>query len=51
MFIFCTDNESIKFTKSLLSSNFDIKDIGLANVILEIKIIKNDDGLVLLRKF
>ncbi|KAH9715705.1 hypothetical protein KPL71_021156 [Citrus sinensis] len=47
MLIFGTDSESIKLTKSLLSSNFDMKDMGLADVILGIKIIKNENGLVL----
>ena len=39
--------ESIKLTKLLLPSNFDMKDMGLVDVILEIKIIKNENGLVL----
>ena len=47
MLIFGTDSKSIKLTKSLLSSNFDMKDIGLADLILGIKIIKNEHGLVL----
>ena len=47
MLIFYIDSESIKLTKSLLSSNFDKKDIGLANVILGIKIIKNENGIIL----
>ena len=47
MLIFSTDSECIKLTKSLLSSNFDMKDVGLTNVILRIKIIKNENGLVL----
>ncbi|KAH9726106.1 hypothetical protein KPL70_008133 [Citrus sinensis] len=47
MLIFGTDSESIELTKLLLSSNFDMKDMGLADVILGIKIIKNENGLVL----
>ena len=47
MLIFCTDSESIKLTKSLLSSNFDMKDMRLTNVILRIKIIKNEHVLIL----
>ena len=45
MLIFGIDSESIKLTKSLLSFNFDMKDIELADVILGIKIIKNENGL------
>ncbi|KAH9720235.1 hypothetical protein KPL70_006028 [Citrus sinensis] len=47
MLIFGTDSESIELTKLLLSSNFDMKDMGLADVILGIKILKNDNGIVL----
>ena len=47
MLIFGIDSESIELTKLLLSSNFDMKDMGLADVILGIKIIKNENGLVL----
>ena len=39
MLIFVIDSESIKLTKSLLSFNFDMEDMGLADVILGIKII------------
>ena len=47
MLIFSIDSESIKLIKSLLPSNFDMNDMGLANVILGIKIIKNENDLVL----
>ncbi|KAK9218725.1 hypothetical protein WN943_007362 [Citrus x changshan-huyou] len=47
MLIFGIDSESIELTKSLLSSNFDMKDVGLADVILGIKIIKKENDLVL----
>ena len=36
MLIFAIDSESIKLTKSLLSFNFDMKDMRLADVILGI---------------
>ena len=34
-------------TKRFLSSNFDMKDMGKANVILGIKILRNDDCITL----
>ena len=34
-------------TKNMLNSMFDIKDMGLANVILGIKILRTSDGLIL----
>ena len=37
----------INDTKNFLSTNFDVKDLGPANVILGIKIIKSDKGIVL----
>jgi len=45
--IFEMDLEVIKTTKSLLSSNFDMKDMGLADVILGIKIIRKENEIVL----
>jgi len=33
--------------KSFLSSNFDIKDLGHVGVILSIKLIKKNDGMIL----
>ena len=37
----------VKSTKDLLPSNFDMKDLGEADVILGIKIIKNSEGITL----
>ena len=49
MLIFRTNSESIELAKSLLSSNFDIKYIVHFDVILGIKIIKNDNVLLLIQ--
>ena len=37
----------VKSNEDLLSSNFDMKDLGEANVILGIKIIRNSEGITL----
>ena len=37
----------IKDVKSFLSSNFDMKDHGPVDVILGIKFIKKNDGMIL----
>ena len=42
-----TINEMIKTTKKILTSKFDMKDMGVADVILGIKISKTSEGLVL----
>jgi len=42
-----SSDKLVKSTKHMLNSRFDMKDMGLANVILGIKIIKTADGLVL----
>jgi hypothetical protein len=47
MLIFGTDYESIENTKNFLSSSFDMKDLGIADVILGIRIVRNENGLVL----
>ncbi|XP_077215490.1 uncharacterized protein LOC143850059 [Tasmannia lanceolata] len=47
MLIFGTDIASIQSTKSYLSQNFDMKDMGEADVILGIRIIRQDNGLIL----
>jgi hypothetical protein len=47
MLIFGIDFESIENTKNLLSSSFDMKDLGIADVILGIRIVRNENGLVL----
>ena len=41
------DDKIIKSTKNMLNSRFYMKDIGLADVILEIKITRISDGLIL----
>ena len=40
--------EVIKSTKRMLSNNFDMKDLGVADVILGIKIIRTPDGIIYL---
>jgi hypothetical protein len=45
--IFGTDLESIMKTKVFHSKNFDMKDLGEADVILNIKLIKGEDGITL----
>ena len=47
MLIVCSDDEMIKSTKAMLSTRFDMKDMGLADVILGVKILRTSDGLVL----
>lgn len=42
-----SNDKIVKSTKNISKSKFDIKDIGLADVILGIKIIRTVDGLVL----
>ena len=41
MLMLGTNIEVIKSTKKMLSKNFDRKDLGVAHVILEIKIIRD----------
>nr|KAJ0219335.1 hypothetical protein LSAT_V11C300134630 [Lactuca sativa] len=45
MLIFGTDLEEVDKTKKFLSSSFDMKDIGEAEVILGIRIIKGNNGI------
>ncbi|GJR30571.1 putative RNA-directed DNA polymerase [Tanacetum coccineum] len=47
MLIIGSNDKMIKSTKDMLKSKFDMKDIGLADVILGIKIIRTQNGLVL----
>ena len=47
MMIFGTSVHVVNETKKLLSSHFEMKDMGEADVILGIKIRKNDDGFSL----
>jgi hypothetical protein len=45
--LFGTDLEVIMETKEFFSKNFDTKDLGEADVILNIKLIKGEDGITL----
>jgi len=45
MLILGTYIEVIKFTIQMLSKNFDMKDLRVVDVILEIKIIRTPDGI------
>jgi hypothetical protein len=47
LLIFGTSLDVVHNTKRFLGSNFDMKDMGGANVILGIKILKNDDCITL----
>ncbi|GJR67773.1 retrotransposon protein, putative, ty1-copia subclass [Tanacetum coccineum] len=47
MIIIGSNDKMIKYTKDMLKSKFDMKDIGLADVILGIKIIQTHNRLVL----
>ncbi|KAJ9556796.1 LOW QUALITY PROTEIN: hypothetical protein OSB04_011410 [Centaurea solstitialis] len=47
MLIIDSDDKMIKSTKDMLKSKFDMKDMGLADVILGIKITRTQNGLVL----
>jgi len=47
MLILETDIGVIKSTKRMLSNNFDMKDIGVADIILRIKIIRTPDVITL----
>ena len=47
MLIMSKDIANIKATKRMLASKFDMKDLGVADVILDIKILKTPNGLAL----
>nr|GEU28811.1 photosystem I assembly factor PSA3, chloroplastic [Tanacetum cinerariifolium] len=47
MLIFGTDLEQVQMTKKLLSENFDMKDLGEADVIIGIKILQKENRLML----
>ena len=47
MLILGTNIEITKSTKKMLSNNFDMKDLGVADVILEIKITRTPEGISL----
>ena len=46
-----SDDKMVKSTKNMLSTRFDMKEMGLANVILWVKILRTSDGLVLSRSY
>ena len=47
MLIFGISLEQVEMTKEFLSSSFSMKDLGEADVILGIKIIRHNGGLML----
>ena len=47
--VFGTSIDEINDVKSFLSQNFDMKDLGEADVILNIKLIKGENGITLLQ--
>lgn len=47
MLIVGSDNKMIESTKNMLNSRFDMKDMGLADVILGVKISRTSNGFVL----
>ena len=47
MLIIDSNNDIIKATKRMLTSKFDMKDLGVVDVILGIKISRKSNGLVL----
>ena len=47
MLIFGTDLEQVEITKTFLSNSFDIKDVGEANVILGIRILREQESITL----
>nr|ASR75387.1 retrotransposon protein [Oryza barthii] len=47
--IFGTNLDVINEVKSFLSQNFDMKDLGVADVILNIKLIRGENGITLLQ--
>ena len=46
MIIFGSNNDIIRATKKMLTKHFDMKDMGIANIILGVEISKTSDGLV-----
>ncbi|KAK1696564.1 hypothetical protein QYE76_013261 [Lolium multiflorum] len=49
--IFGTNMEVINEVKSFLSNSFDMKDLREADVILKIKLIKNESGITLMQSY
>ena len=48
MLIVDSGNKIIESTKNMLNSRFDMKDMGLAYIILGVKISRTSNGLVLI---
>ena len=46
MLIIGSNDKKIRSTKEMLKPRFDMKDMGLANVILGIKIARTQNGLI-----
>ena len=47
MLIFGTDLEQVENTKRFLSNNFDMKDMGVADIILGIRIVRDNENITL----
>lgn len=47
MLIVGSNNDIIKAIKRMLASKFDMKDLGVAYVVLGVKISRTSDGLIL----
>ena len=47
--VFSTNIDAINEVKSFLSKSFDMKDLGKVDVILNIKLIKGENGITLLQ--
>jgi hypothetical protein len=47
MLVFCISMNDMHSTKCFLASKFDMKDMSEASVILGIKIIRRDNGIML----
>ena len=47
MLIMGTNKDVINSTKKMLNSSFDMKDMGIVDVILGVRILRNSDGYVL----
>ena len=47
MLIIGSDDKMIKSTKDMLKSRFDMKDMGPADVMMRMKILRTSNGLIL----
>jgi len=50
MLVFSTSMNVVYNTKRFLASKFDMKDMGEISVILSIKIIRRDNGIMLIKE-